>query len=41
MKYTAIINTPGYLPWSDEEPPIFDIAELENKLERDGGETRA
>lgn len=24
MKYTAIINTPGCLPDSDQPPPIFD-----------------
>lgn len=26
MRYTAIMNTPGYLPWSDDEPPVFDTA---------------
>jgi hypothetical protein len=24
MKYSATMNTPGYLPWSDEDPPVFD-----------------
>jgi hypothetical protein len=24
MKYAATMNTPGYLPWSDDELPVFD-----------------
>lgn len=24
--FIAIMNTPGYLPWSDDEPPVFDSA---------------
>jgi len=26
VKYTATMNTPGYLPWSDDDPPVFDTA---------------
>lgn len=26
MKYVATMNVPGYLPWSDDEPPVFDTA---------------
>lgn len=26
MPYTVIMNTPGYLPWDDDEPPVFDTA---------------
>lgn len=26
-KYVAVINTPGYLPDSDEPPPVFDTAQ--------------
>jgi hypothetical protein len=24
MRFIATMNTPGYLPWSDDEPPVFD-----------------
>jgi len=24
MRYLATMNTPGYLPWSDDAPPVFD-----------------
>lgn len=26
MPFTAIMNTPGYSPWSDDEPPVFKTA---------------
>jgi hypothetical protein len=42
MKYTAIINVPGYLP-TDDEPPVFDTpAEAWQYLadERERGEGR-
>lgn len=26
MPFTAIMNTPGYMPWSDDESPVFDTA---------------
>ena len=25
-QYVAIMNTPGYMPWSDDEPAVFDTA---------------
>lgn len=26
MPYVATMNTPGYLPWSDDEPPVFETS---------------
>lgn len=27
MKYAATQNVPGYLPWDDDGPPVFDTAQ--------------
>ena len=26
MPFIATMNTPGYLPWSDDEPPLFETS---------------